>query len=131
MRHQRWLELAIEIAKKNDNIQHKHGAVLVCSGRVLSVGWNTERRGYYPSRHAEWHAVRDHLDDKATLYVARVTKSGHIANSSPCCRCMEQLMHYTKVKEVWFTLEPGIASSFDLCNARNEMRNGYKPAIRV
>lgn len=104
-RHDRWMELAIEIAKANDNKQHKHGAVLVANGRVLAVGLNTERRGFFPSRHAEWHAIREHLDSKGILYVARIRKNGTIGPSKPCTYCMNQLVNYSQVRDVFYTVD--------------------------
>lgn len=104
MRHERWLDLAVKIASKNPNVKHKHGAVLVSSGRVLAVGLNTERRGFYPSRHAEWDAVRNHLDSRGTLYVARVyCKTGNPAMSKPCDMCQNTLVNYAKIDTVVFT----------------------------
>lgn len=104
MRHDRWLDLAIKLAEKNPNNKHKHGAVFVSSGRVLAVGLNTERKGFYPSRHAEWDAVREHLNSRGTLYVARVyCKTSEIAYSKPCDKCLNTLLDYTKVQKVFYT----------------------------
>lgn len=97
------MALAIEVARANPNIRHKHAAILVKGGSVLAVGLNTEREGGFPSRHAEWHAVREHLDDRATLYVARITRAGEISTSYPCNDCMRTLSLYTKVREVFYT----------------------------
>lgn len=108
MRHERWLDLAIKLATKNPNQQHKHGAVFVSSGRVLAIGLNTERKGFYPSRHAEWDAVREHLDCRGTLYVARVYRGTNgVALSKPCGMCEAALSAYSKVTKVIYTTEPG------------------------
>jgi tRNA(Arg) A34 adenosine deaminase TadA len=126
MRHDRWLDLAIELARKNPNTRHKHGAVLVQSGRVLAVGLNTERAAFYPSRHAEWHAVREHLDSKADLYVARIMRNGTVAYSEPCAECTKQLTYYTKVRNVYYTDQSiGLDYSIlDLARFRREMKEG-------
>ncbi len=127
VRHDRWLALAIELARKNPNQRHKHGAVLVRGGSVLSVGLNTERAGCYPSRHAEWHAVREHLDDKADLYVARVMRSGEIAYSEPCTVCAKTLLTYANVRTVYYSLGDTYSQEFDildLARYRREMKEG-------
>src|SRR5215207_9831443 len=115
-RHDRGLNLAIELAKKNPNSQHKHGAVYVCGGSVLSVGLNTERKGFFMSRHAEWHAIREHLDRRGTLYVARFKRSGVIGNSEPCNHCMNQLLNYSRAREVLFTQATHLVGHFNLDN---------------
>jgi tRNA(Arg) A34 adenosine deaminase TadA len=117
MRHDRWMNLAIEVARANPNTRHKHGAILVKAGSVLAVGLNTEREGGFPSRHAEWHAVREHLDDRATLYVARITRGGEIAYSKPCKDCQRTLRLYTKVKEVFYTQCDGSFTYHSLSHA--------------
>lgn len=126
MRHDRWLELAIELARKNPNERHKHGAVLVQSGRVLAIGLNTERAAFYPSRHAEWHAVREHTTARATLYVARVMRCGKIAYSAPCDTCTQMLLNFTNVKEVYYTVDeyPNGTDTLDLARYRREVKEG-------
>lgn len=125
VRHDRWLELAIELARKNPNTRHKHGAVLVQSGRVLAVGLNTERAAFYPSRHAEWHAVREHTTARATLYVARVMRNGAIGYSEPCQECMKMLMVFTNVKQVFFTsCDKDTVEALELARYRREMKEG-------
>lgn len=120
MRHERWMDLAIELARKNPNRRHKHGAVLVANGRVLSLGLNTERDGGFPSRHAEWHAIREHLSHRATLYVARISKAGLVSNSCPCGACMNMLVNFSQVKEVFYT---SCDASTKVVNLVNKRRN--------
>lgn len=117
-RHYKWIQAAIKLAQANPNPKHKHAAILVASGRVLSFGLNSERAAFYPSRHAEWAAVREHLDSKGVLYVARVNKAGEACSSAPCSLCLNTLVHYTNIKAVAFTLSLGVPDSFDLSTMR-------------
>lgn len=125
VRHEKWLNLAIELARKNPNERHKHGAVLVRSGSVLAVGLNTERAGCYPSRHAEWHAVREHTEAKADLYVARIMRSGEVAYSEPCDICSKMLFTFTNVRQVFFTnFQDEPMGTLDLARYRREQKAG-------
>lgn len=126
MRHERWLELAIQVARANPNERHKHGAVLVKGGSVLAVGLNTERAGFYPSRHAEWHAIREHLDAKAVLYVARVMRNGEVANSEPCSQCKHQIIHYSNVVEVYYTYDSHGAFGIHATKENRRKQRGLK-----
>lgn len=81
----------------------KHGAVIVKGGRVLSVGLNKFRN--HPtiipseyiktscSTHAEIDALRKVSNVRgATMYIARVNKSGQERLSRPCDYCFEALI---------------------------------------
>lgn len=76
----------------------KHGAVIVRGGSVISVGINKNRNHptvvssehikTHCSVHAEVDAIRKVKNAKgATIYVARVNKSGGDLLSRPCDRC--------------------------------------------
>jgi len=94
----RYLKLAKNIALSSKE-RRKHGAVIVKSNRVLSVGINKFRN--HPdiipesmikkscSTHAEIDALKKiNYDAKnATIYVARVNNNGQPMLSRPCNNC--------------------------------------------
>ena len=94
----RQLERAISLARLSQ-MRQKHGAVIVRGGRILGVGINTERNspavkgipngGF--SQHAEMNALRGVSREinlkNASIYVARISSGGNIANSRPCRDC--------------------------------------------
>ena len=95
----RWLTLATQHATTAPHSQWRVGAVLIRSGRVLSTGVNRYRN--HPSKvsldgvsyHAEEVALRRAGDAAgATIYVARITRSGILGMAMPCDRC-QQLLH--------------------------------------
>lgn len=79
-------------------MKQRHGAVVVKSGRVMSVGINKWRN--HPeiiekdkikqecSVHAEVDALSRVSDSRgATIYIARVNRLGNIGLSRPCDNC--------------------------------------------
>jgi deoxycytidylate deaminase len=90
----------MKVAESSD-CSHRHGAVVVKSGRVLSVGTNRFRndpefvesdvidgRGTIFSVHAEVNALSRVKDARgATIYVARVGGNGEPRLSAPCSFC--------------------------------------------
>lgn len=93
------------------------GAVVVKSGRVLSIDTNYNKRSPYtpPNRwstHAEIRALRSASDTKgATLYIARLSKSGDVALAKPCAWCMEHIIT-AKIDRVVYTISEDESSSF-------------------
>ena len=105
----------------SEHIQHRHAAVIVKSGRVLSVGRN--RNKTHPDSvlyeggekilktiHAELDAIsrvknKEQLKG-ATIYVARLGRNGHPGMSCPCKMC-QQLIDRHHLKRAVFTTEYG------------------------
>jgi deoxycytidylate deaminase len=95
------------------NMKQQHGAVLVKSGRVISVGWNTlkndpnnisERHMSYCSVHAEAMAIaRASQTAGATIYVAR-NKKGQERFSKPCRGC-ERAISMAGIRRVVYTID--------------------------
>lgn len=95
------LNRAIKVASTG-NLKHRHGAVIYKSGRVLSVGINTQRNAdtsasVMPSDaytiHAEQAAINSlarapWLTEGATLYVVRINRAGDTMLSLPCSDCL-------------------------------------------
>lgn len=104
--------------KYSDHIQHRHAAVIVKAGRVLSVGRN--RNKTHPNSvlnedgerilktiHAEFDAIsrvknKDQLKG-ATIYVARLGRNGHPGMSCPCEMCQNLINKYGLKKAVYTT----------------------------
>lgn len=108
------MDRAISVAGLSTQ-RFKHGAVIVKSGRVLSVGVNTGRN--IPTNCtdpkaeaalcAERAAIRAYGGDLsgATIYVARVGRDGKVRMSAPCVRCQHEIaLHHIK-RAVWTTGE--------------------------
>jgi len=96
------------------------GALAVKSGRVLSFGSNSSRNkpsDWIPrdawSTHAEEACLRRMPDgsEGATLYVARVGRSGKPLLSRPCDMCMEIARDYG-VSRIVFTSESGVEAFY-------------------
>lgn len=106
------LALASRIAETSE-LPQKHGAVIVKSGRVLSVGVNKWRNKNVASTdgeynpHLTYHAEIDalnHFDDVSgsTIYIARIGKNGEHRFSRPCNRCLIAL-NRAGIKKIIYT----------------------------
>jgi tRNA(Arg) A34 adenosine deaminase TadA len=78
------------------------GAVGIRSDGTLVAAVNSIVQVPTPSAHAESRLCRK-LDYGATVYVARITKTGDIALSKPCPRC-EGALRAHGVKKVYYTI---------------------------
>lgn len=113
----RYLALACRVAEASECNQ-RHGAVVVKSGSVMSIGLNKWRhRGAMNGKtltadecanltvHAEEDAIKRVKTNKAkgaTVYVARVNSRGEAVFSRPCDSC-HKLMQDSGIKRVVFT----------------------------
>lgn len=107
------MNVARFLATKSD-LRHKHGAVVVKSGRVLGIGYNKHRNhptvvmeGRHKidcSHHAEAVAIKDAGENArgATIFVARVNRQGLDLLSKPCENCQE-LIEESGIRNVIFT----------------------------
>jgi deoxycytidylate deaminase len=104
----KWLTSAVDECELATHKQWRVGAVLVKSGRVLSTGVNRYRND--PSMvevegvsyHAEEVALRRAGNTHgATIYVARITRSGKIGEARPCKRCQALLLEHGVNTAVW------------------------------
>lgn len=106
----RWIHHSISLTDTATHYQWRVAAVLVKGGRVLSTGVNRYRN--HPSKvclggvsfHAEEVALKKAGDVRgATIYVARVTRSGILGLAKPCERCQELLEDHGVHTAVWTT----------------------------
>ena len=108
-----YMNVARYLATKSD-LRHRHGAVVVKSGRVLGMGYNKARNAPHVvmegrhrldcGYHAEYVAIRDAGEKArgATIFVARVNKNGDDLLSKPCDNC-QKLIVESGIKSVIFT----------------------------
>jgi deoxycytidylate deaminase len=108
-----YMNVARYLASKSD-LRHKHGAVVVKSGRILGTGYNKYRNhpniipeGKHKeqcSQHAEAVAIKEAGQHArgATIFVARINRQGGDLLSKPCNLCQE-LIDRTGVKTVVYT----------------------------
>jgi len=121
----KFLKLAlrrIDGEEYSQDIQHRHAAVVVKAGRVLSVGRNRDKthpdsvgidetgESFTRTIHAEMDAIlkvknKDHLKG-ATIYVARKGRNQKAGMSCPCKMCQGLINKYGLKKAV-FTTEHG------------------------
>jgi tRNA(Arg) A34 adenosine deaminase TadA len=104
-------------AALNSEYKFRMAAMVVKSGRVLSINTNYNKRSRTtpPNRwstHAEIRALRSASDTKnATLYIARLAKNGDHASAKPCAWCMEHIIT-AKISRVVYTMNDDEHSSF-------------------
>ena len=121
----RYLRLALRKIKSenySEKIVQRHVAVIVKSGRILAVGRNRDKTPpvavafgddgarILKSIHAELDAI-SRIKNKeqlrgATIYVARVGRSGHPGMSCPCSMCQDLINKYG-LKRAVFTTDYG------------------------
>lgn len=110
----RFLRLARKAAFRSRE-RHRHGAVLVKSGRVLSIGFNynnktnylTKKYFLYPTVHAEMDCFLglspEDIKD-SVLYVYRVKRLGDVGYSAPCAGCSSAIRDL-RIKRVIYSTE--------------------------
>lgn len=100
---------------QNSTCKQQHGAIIYRSGAVLSVGINRNKNN--PtfvgeatknwSVHAEVAAIKACGNanlKNATLYVARINKSGSPMMSKPCVKC-QKAIEDAGIKKVIYTID--------------------------
>lgn len=90
MRHDRFLELAYQMALKAEGV-HRHGTVIVSGGRILGKGSNNYTRGIHSEENA---LAKNWLSNfkGATVYNVRIRKEQKYGLSAPCKHCRELLL---------------------------------------
>ena len=99
-RERRYLEIAMQMAH-NSSGNHKHGAVVVKSGRILGKGSNS----YVTARHAEANACGQNWRSElagATVFVVRLRRNQLVGLSRPCPEC-EKMLRECKVHRVIYS----------------------------
>jgi deoxycytidylate deaminase len=130
----RWLVKAVDVCDEATHKQWRVGAVLVRAGRVISTGANRYRNDpalveYEEiSYHAEEVAIRRAGNaEGATIYVARITRSGKVGAARPCKRCQALLLEHRVHTAVW--TEPYGWGKQKLNRLANEELSDFKGVI--
>lgn len=101
----RMLNKAKAVSIQRDDDRHfRVGSIAIRGDGVMVQSYNGAPK--FPDRlhHSEGRICRK-LDRGAIVFVARTTKDGQWANSSPCFFC-RQAMRRAHVKRVYYTLGP-------------------------
>lgn len=124
-----YLNLAHNACYYSDFMKARLGAVLIYKGKVISVGWNSNKtsplqrelnryRGYdvdasvaHNTLHAEVACLTKAKDldidwGRASIFVYRIKKDGSAGLSYPCKGCMA-LIKSMGIKNIYFSTENG------------------------
>ena len=117
-RIQKLMKAAIEVAKKSEMPQFRHGAILFNYGSVMSIGVND---GGYSSFGARFQTIDQHIATHhaeikcilrqpksvtrgAIIVVARVNNNNEVRFSKPCEMC-QQIAKFTGVKKIYYSVD--------------------------
>ena len=117
-RHRRYIEASARAAEDSEFPNYRHSAVLVRGGSILSTAFNKSNHINWANKfrskdcghathHAEVGTILGMAREKttgATLYVARIGKSGELKMSKPCEMCQQVLAH-VGVKKVYYSID--------------------------
>ena len=116
-RNKRYFNVARKIAFCSEQSDYKHGAVLVKGGSIINTSCNKNRLVSFGARfctehsgiatlHAELGAIlgiERSITEGASLYVARIGKTGFFRLSRPCGMCYAAMRH-VGIKKVYWTI---------------------------
>ena len=110
-----FFRLARNVSRKSP-LRIKVGAVLVCHGKPVSVGFNYEKshplhtRGFRNTIHAEISALLSCDADLTggVCYIYREKADGSLGLSRPCNYCYKQLVQ-AGIKKIYYSTNSGYA----------------------
>ncbi len=114
-RDRSYLLLATKFAEMSE-ARHRHGAVVIKGGSVMSTGWNKLKNN--PSvleegdikEHAGVHAEADCIKKLGPLvkgsiiYIARINRGGEVRYSEPCKMC-KRAISAAGIKKIVYTID--------------------------
>ena len=123
----RHIEYAARIAQQSDFPDYRHGAILVKGSSILNTSTNKSNYCSFGHRfrrkaagHATLHAelgailgMDRTVTEGATIYVARVGKTGAFKLSKPCSMCHAAMKH-VGIKRVVYTINDKVAGSYKI-----------------
>lgn len=112
--HRSRLNRAIKLAHLSE-ARHRHGAAIYKGGSLISVGVNVVKNSAFiigdaacnPKCHAETMAIKAAGQTElsgATIYVARINRTGLPLYSRPCYTCMEAISQ-AGIKKIVYTVD--------------------------
>lgn len=120
-RHKRWITFALKQAQKSKMDGYKHCAVLIKSGKPISIGLNGMKAGRLADKLYDlcgWHAECDALCNlseetirNSVLYIAGWNKSGNVITSKPCEKCQEYLEKFD-LKAIYYSTPEGTVGKY-------------------
>ena len=127
--------MAVKAAEQSEHDTFRHGAVLIKGGSVLNIAANNDNHTSFGQRfrsqpgratqHAETACVLGidrAITQGATVYAARINRSGEWKMSKPCSMCHE-VMKFVGIKRVVYTTGPNEWDSYRISNDNTEV--GY------
>lgn len=104
MRHLRYINLGLKIARQNlDIYPHSVGAVIVKGGRIIGFGNNRYQNGMHAETSAIMKNRRTDLRG-AILYVSRALRAKPCGISKPCPECQKVIKQYG-ISKVYYTTD--------------------------
>jgi tRNA(Arg) A34 adenosine deaminase TadA len=116
----RYLTLAFEKLQNHPSVYLRslHVAILVKGGRILSVGFNKQKKNSFVDHYAHHPGCTTHAEVNAILkvrkkidltgckiYVARLKKIDRtLGNSKPCAMCHQIIKRYG-ISKIYYTVE--------------------------
>ena len=128
MSHEHYMQLAIEQAKKAEEIEEVPvGAVIVDSeGIVLAAAYNQTISRSDPTAHAEIQALRR---ASAKLQNYRLLSTTLYATVEPCVMCMGAIVHARVQCVVFGVSDPKWGAAGSLYNFSEDARLNHHPQI--
>lgn len=104
------IKTAVKAAFKSNHKSARLGACIVKGGRILSIGWNTDKKynklSWYWDFHAEVHAILSigikNIPNNSKLYVCRIQKNNNLSMAKPCDKCMA-LAKKAGITQIYYT----------------------------
>lgn len=113
-RIERGIKAAASAAEFATHSRYQVGAAIYVGSKLISIGWNEDKtdpkqHSIFRWRHAETAALvgtRKTDLNKATMYVARIIKSGGLRIAKPCSDC-QRILKAAGIRKVVYTDRKG------------------------
>jgi tRNA(adenine34) deaminase len=124
---QAWMELAIEEAKKAEQIgEVPIGAILIKDGEVVGKGYNLREINHDPTAHAEMVAIREACE---RLSAWRLLDCTLYVTLEPCPMCAGAIVQSRVKRVVYGTGDPKAGCAGTLMNLLQEPRFNHETEV--
>ncbi|WP_336776753.1 MULTISPECIES: tRNA adenosine(34) deaminase TadA [unclassified Paenibacillus] len=124
---QAWMQLAIEEAKKAEQIgEVPIGAILVKNGEVVGRGYNLRETNHDPTAHAEMVAIREACE---RLGAWRLLDCTLYVTLEPCPMCAGAIVQSRVKRVVYGTGDPKAGCAGTLMNLLQEPRFNHETEL--